>query len=224
MAHRVRSHLRIDVEAYDATIRRFIPGYEEMLARAAAAVAAARPARALDLGAGTGALSAALLAREEIGGVELLDVDPEMLEQARARLQDHGDRVTFTLRSFADPLPACQAVAASLSLHHIPTLPAKRELFERVHAALPPGGVFVNADANMPEDRAERARLFRFWADHLVASGIAEEQAWRHFDEWGEEDTYLPIDAELEALRAAGFHADQVWHTGPIGVVVARKR
>jgi hypothetical protein len=81
----------------------------------------------------------------------------------------------------------------------------------------------VNADANMPEDRAERARLFRFWADHLVASGIAEAQAWRHFDEWAEEDAYLPLDAELEALRAAGFHARQAWHTGPIGVVVATK-
>jgi SAM-dependent methyltransferase len=147
-----------------------------------------------------------------------------MLEQARARLaEDHGDRVRFTLGSFADPLPACQAVAASLSLHHIPTLGAKRELFERVHDALPAGGVLVNADANMPEDRAERARLFRFWADHLVASGIAEERAWRHFDDWAEEDTYLPLDEELAALESVGFRAASVWCRGPMNVVVARR-
>lgn len=223
MAHRVRRHLRIEIDRYDETIRRFIPGYEEMLARAAAEVARVAPERALDLGAGTGALSAAMLARPEVGRVELLDVDPEMLERARTRLARHGDRVGFTLGSYDDPLPPCDAVAASLSLHHIPTLERKRALFERVYAALTPGGVLVNADANMPADPVERERLFRFWADHLVASGIEEEQAWRHFEEWAEEDTYLPLDDELDALREVGFDAGRVWSVGPIGVVVARK-
>ena len=223
MAHRVRSHLRIATETYDEIIRRFIPGYEAMLARAAAEVAAVSPALALDVGAGTGALAAALLERSEIGRVELLDVDAEMLDQARERLGHHGDRVGFTLGSYHDPLPACDAVASSLALHHIPTLAMKRALFERVHDALPAGGVLVNADANMPEDRAGRERLFRFWADHLVASGIDEAQAWRHFEDWSEEDTYLPLEDELAALADVGFEAEQVWSTGPIGVVVARK-
>lgn len=223
MAHSVRRHLRLEIEAYDETIRRFIPAYETMLERAAAEVAAVRPALALDVGAGTGALAAALLERDEIGRVELLDVDPEMLDRARARLVRHGSRVGFTLGSYYDPLPACDAIGASLSLHHIPTLADKRGLFERVYATLSPGGVFVNADANMPDDDAERDRLFRFWADHLVASGIDETQAWRHFEEWSEEDTYLPLDDELAALRELGFDAEQVWRNGPIGIVVARK-
>ena len=39
-SHSVRRHLRVDIEEYDASIRRFIPGYETMLGEAAAAVAA----------------------------------------------------------------------------------------------------------------------------------------------------------------------------------------
>jgi tRNA (cmo5U34)-methyltransferase len=223
MSHSVRRHLRVDIDAYDATIRRFIPGYETMLEVAADAVAAASPSRVVDLGAGTGGLSEALLERPEVGLVELLDVDAEMMDQARARLGRFGDRVRFTLRSYDEPFTPCGAFAASLSLHHIPDLETKRALFARAFAALPSGGVLVNADANMPSDPAERDALYRHWADHLVASGIEEARAWEHFEEWSEEDTYLPLEEELSALRTVGFQARQVWSDGPIGVVVATR-
>jgi len=56
----VASHLGIKISEYDARIRTFIPDYEEMLRVAASAVP--RAARTiLDLGVGTGALSAACL-------------------------------------------------------------------------------------------------------------------------------------------------------------------
>ena len=223
MSHSVRRHLRLEIDAYDETIRRFIPAYETMLAVAADAVAAVGPDLVVDLGSGTGALSEVLLGRPGVGVVELLDVDSEMMDQARRRLRRFGERVRFTLRSYDEPFQPCDAFAASLSLHHISTLEAKSALYSRVFDALRPGGVFVNADANMPTSRTERDRLFRYWADHLVASGISEDRAWRHFDEWAEEDTYLPLDAELEALAQLGFEADRVWSDGPIGVVVAKR-
>ena len=223
MAHSVGRHLRLDIEAYDETIRRFIPGYEAMLDTVADAVAAVAPELVLDLGAGTGGLSEALLSRGEVGTVELLDVDPEMMGRARDRLARFGGRVRFKLVSYDEPFPACDACAASLALHHIPTLEAKSALYARAFEALRPGGVLVNADVNMPTDQHERDRLYRYWADHLVASGIAEARAWEHFDEWSGEDTYLPRDAELEELRRIGFSAACVWEDGPVGVIVASK-
>lgn len=224
MAHSVRRHLRLDVEAYDETIRRFIPGYETMLEVVAEAVASIGADLVLDLGAGTGGLSEALLSRAEVGTVELLDVDPEMMDRARSRLGRFENRARFTLRSYDEPFSRCDACAASLALHHIPTLEAKVELYARVFEALRPGGVLVNADVNMPLAEAERDRLYRYWADHLVSSGIAEARAWEHFDEWSGEDTYLPRDAEVDALSRIGFLAECVWEDGPIGVIVAKKR
>lgn len=223
MSHSVRRHLRVDIAEYDASIRRFIPGYETMLAEAAAAVAAVSPRLVLDLGAGTGALSAAILRREQVGTVELVDIDPEMLAQARIRLEPEGNRARFALRSFGDPFPTCDGVVASLALHHIPTLEAKGALFRRAASALRPGGVVVNADVTMPAEPDARDAGFRTWADHLVASGIEERRAWEHFAEWAAEDTYFPLEEELRLLREAGLDARCVWREGPSTVLVGTK-
>ena len=223
MSHSVRAHLLLEISEYDATIRRWIPGYETMIDRAASAVASVDPRLVVDLGSGTGALAEAILEHESVGRVELLDIDPEMLAQARTRVARFDDRARCTLRSFDDPLPECDAFSASLSLHHIPTIQAKRELFARAFAALRPGGVLVNADATMPSNEADRAPLYARWVEHKVANGVEESRAWEQFDEWAEEDTYLPLSEELVALRKVGFEAVQIWSDGPIGVVVARK-
>lgn len=223
MSHSVRRHLHVEIEAYDAAIRRWIPGYQAMLAEAAAAVASVSPAHVLDLGAGTGALSAAILAHATVGRVELLDVDPEMLDQARTRLSAAGDRARFTLGSFGDALPACDAAAASLSLHHIPRMEDKAALYRRVFDALSPGGVFANADIMMPADPGGRDAAFAAWAAHMGRSGIAEAQARAHFEDWSGEDTYHPVEDELAALAAAGFEAGVVWRDEPSMVVVARR-
>lgn len=224
MSHSVRRHLRLAVEEYDASIRVFVPGYEDMIRTAADAVAAVEPSLALDLGAGTGALSEALLERPGVGVVEVVDVDGEMLAGARSRLARFGDRARFALRSFHAPLPRCGAVAASLSLHHVPALDEKAALYRRIFLALSPGGVFVNADVTMPEPGPRRDGSYREWADHLVASGVPEERAWRLFDEWALEDTYFPLEDELRLLGEAGFEAERLWSRGVSTVVLARKR
>ncbi len=223
MSHSVRRHLRVAIHAYDATIRQFIPGYEEMLRTAAREMAPAAPGRVLDLGAGTGALAEAILETSQSGTVELVDVDAEMLKQAETRLARFGSRARFTEASFLEPLPRCDGVAASLALHHIPELDAKRALYRRIHDTLEPGGVFVNADATMPAEPAARAATWRGWADHMISHGIEEQRAFEHFEEWSEEDTYFPLEDELAAVAAAGFEAECVWIEVGIAVVVGRK-
>ena len=223
MSHSVRRHLRVEIEAYDKTIRAFVPAYEEMLARAADAVAETKPKKVIDLGAGTGALAQAVLQRCKEARVELIDADAEMLEQARERLAPFAARVQYTVRAFQDPLPACDAVVASLALHHVPTMTEKRTIFGAIHVALRPGGVFVNADATMPTDPSARQAEYETWAAHLVSCGIAEERAWSHFEEWSDEDTYFPLKDELAALTDAGFDAACLWRVVPVTVIKATK-
>lgn len=224
MSHSVRRHLHLEIDEYDEIIRQFIPGYDQMLEQVARAVALRGPERVLDLGAGTGALSEAILQKCGDSVVELVDVDDEMLARARIRLQRFGERVRLRRKSFYDTLPRCDAVAASLALHHVPDLDAKARLFGRIHEALAPGGVFVNGDATMPDDASCRAADYAAWAAHMVSRGIPEERAYRHFDEWSGEDTYFPLERELEAMTRAGFDARCVWSRIPISVLVGRKR
>lgn len=227
MSHRVRHHLGVEIHAYDDAIRRFIPGYDTMLRVAAEEVATVRPAQVLDLGAGTGALSRAILERADADGlktkVALIDVDEEMIGQARGRLASFADRTSFRRQSYHDALPACDAAASSLALHHVPEIGEKRRLYERIFAVLRPGGVFVNADAVVPVEPRERDATYEAWAAHMVAGGISRERAFEHFAEWAKEDTYQSLSDELAAVAAAGFEATCPWRAGPVSVVVGRK-
>ena len=224
MSHSVRIHLRLEIDAYDETIRRFIPGYEEGLARAARKIAAVRPTLVLDLGAGTGALSEAILEHEGVGVVEAIDVDAEMLDRAHIRLKRFGDRARFRECSFDAPLPVCDAVAASLALHHVPKMERKRALYKRIFQALRPGGLFVNADVTMSADTMVREQCYRIWAAHLVSCRIEERRAYEHFEEWAVEDTYFPLDDELAALCEAGFYAECAWRDQPYTLLIGSKR
>ena len=207
MAHSVKRHLDVDADAYDVQIRRFIPDYDDMLATGVELLAALAPAEAhvLDLGGGTGALSAAVLAGLPGARVTLLDVDTAMLGEARRRLVPFGDRVEFVEASFLDPLPAADAVVASLALHHVHDLAAKTDVYRAIHEALPPGGAFLNLDAAITEDPRLNALTFDQWAAHMAKHGISDAEARRHFAAWAGEDRYFPLDAELAALRRAGF-------------------
>ena len=222
MNHSVRRHLRLEVETYDQSIRTFIPGYEEALRRAAEAVAAEHPRTVLDLGAGTGALSEAILMHCETAVVELLDVDAEMLAAAKVRLERFGGRARFREASFLDPLPPCDAAVASLALHHVSEMADKTRLYGRILKALSPGGVLVNADVTMPASGAQRTADYAKWAAHLVFCGIDEERAWAHFEEWAGEDTYFPLEDELQAMRSAGFEASCAWRDIPNTLLVGR--
>src|SRR3984957_6716739 len=125
--HSVKRHLDVDADGYDVQIRRLIPHYDEMIATGVELLAALAPsdAHVLDLGGGTGALSAAVLDGLPGARVTMLDVDREMLAEARRRLARYGYRVEFQAGSFLDPLPAADAVVASLALHHVHDLATK---------------------------------------------------------------------------------------------------
>ena len=92
--HRVAGHLGVAADDYDRTIRTFIPGYERMLATVVHWLDGRVPAGGLvvDLGAGTGALSAAILAALPDVRVQLVDIDPNMLEVAATRCAAYRDR------------------------------------------------------------------------------------------------------------------------------------
>jgi tRNA (cmo5U34)-methyltransferase len=224
MAHSVKRHLDVDAGAYDVEIRRFIPHYDDMLATGVELLAALAPpaAHVLDLGGGTGALAAAVLRGLPEARVTVLDVDRAMLDEARRRLAPFGDRVEFCEGSFFDPLPAADAVVASLALHHVHDLDAKTELYGAIHATLAPGGVFLNLDAAITEEPRLNALTFGRWAAGMAEHGITAVEARGHFAAWASEDRYFPLDEELAALRRAGFgEVECFWRRGGTAICCA---
>jgi tRNA (cmo5U34)-methyltransferase len=224
MVHSVKRHLAVDADAYDVEIRRFIPHYDEMLATGVELLASLAPpvAHVLDLGGGTGALSAAVLRGLPEALVTVLDVDRAMLDEARRRLAPFGDRVVFREGSFFGLLPAADAVVASLSLHHVHDLGIKTDIYRAIHAALTPGGVFLNLDAAITEDPRLNTLTFDRWAARMAERGITDPEARSHFAAWAKEDRYFPLEAELAALRRAGFaEVECFWRRGGTAICCA---
>jgi tRNA (cmo5U34)-methyltransferase len=222
--HSVRQHLDVDAHGYDVQIRRFIPYYDDMLATGVQLLAALAPAsgHVLDLGGGTGGLSAAVL--EGLPGVRVtvLDVDRDMLGEARRRLSGYGERVAFKEGSFLDPLPSADAVVASLALHHVHDLETKTDLYRVIYDALSRGGVLLNLDAAVSEDARLNALVFDRWAQRMGEHGITDSQARGHFAAWADEDRYFPLDVEMGALREAGFdEVECFWRRGASAITCA---
>lgn len=226
--HRVLDHLGLLARDYDVAIRRYIPRYDEMIATAVSLV----KGEVVDLGTGTGALAAAILEAQPGARVRLVDIDPAMLDAARARVAHAGDRAELVHASF-DPdgrsaaglpnlwsqLPAVDAFVASLALHHVPELERKRALYARVREALRPGGRLVIADATVHEHGPERDIAFATWSAWMAQHGIAQAEADALFAKWAGEDRYYPLATELRLLAEAGFARPECfWKYGPMAV------
>jgi tRNA (cmo5U34)-methyltransferase len=221
MAHSVSDHLHVTIADYDRFIRTVIPHYETMRAVQLELLIRCLPSdgRVIDLGGGTGALARAVAEKFSGVRVEIWDTDPAMLEVARERCTAFGDRVQFVERSFAEPLPACDAVVACIALHHVKDMAAKAKIYANIFQALLPGGIFANADCVMSEMPALRTASYEGWTKFMTEQGLSSAEAQQQFAEWAKEDYYPPLATELRLLAEAGFaEPDCFWRTAPFTV------
>ena len=106
-------------------------------------------------------------------------------------------------------------MVASLALHHVHDLDTKTALYRAIRDTLPPGGVLLNLDAAVTEGARLNGLVFDRMAARMADHGIGDDEARGHFAAWADEDRYFPLDAELGALRDAGFdEVECFWRRG----------
>ncbi len=179
-------------EDFYGTIARLIPrGPREELA-------------VLDLGAGTGLVSAVIRAAFPQSAITAVDQSAGMLQRLRERFKDDS-RVTAELLDYsAGPLPRGQDIIVSaLSIHHLDDA-GKQRLFRMVLECLRPGGLFINADLVRGASERVEERYQRLWREHLEASGISRRELEGIYQRM-QYDLTAPLEAQLIWLRASGF-------------------
>ena len=190
---------------YNALRRRLVPELDAFYGTAADLLALRGRAveRVLDLGAGTGILSAHVTARHPDAELVLLDGAAPMLAQARRLLAPR--EVSLVVADLRDGLPRgpFDAVVSALAIHHLDDA-EKRELNARVFEALAPGGVFVNAE----QVRGPTAWLERHqhaaWLAACRREGASEEELAAALGRMAA-DRHVDTETQLRWLHEAGY-------------------
>jgi trans-aconitate methyltransferase len=204
-------------ETWAAVMRGFVPGlgtFEQTLYRCAEAALGHTPQRILDLGGGPGVLAEGMARRWPQAAVTVLDLDPVLLELARAALPAnvhvrHGDLASASWA--ADTGRGHDLIVIVMTLHYLPAAQA-RAVYRNALDALAPGGLLVVADL-MPDDGITSLMNALDPADEEAAAELAWAQWW---SELAEIDALQPHFARRAAIlrdRApADFIAPASWH------------
>ena len=161
---------------YDSTRRQLVPCFDDFYRTALDLIPFAAKAmiRVVDLGAGTGLLSALVAATFPNATLVLIDVSTEMLARARERFAATPQRFEYCVGDLASvELPPCDVAISALAIHHLDDA-QKADLFRRVSDALQPGGIFINADQVLGPTSATEARNRDMWRRHARAAGATE--------------------------------------------------
>lgn len=141
------AHIDQQVDVLDLDAELFAPHLHAVTARLAD-LAGPGVAHVVDIGAGTGNGTFALLARFPAAAVTAVDSSPDMLDRLSARVRERGlaDRVRTVRADAAAGLPGIEpadVVWASASLHHVDDPAAA---LAGIRAVLRPGGVLAVAE------------------------------------------------------------------------------
>ncbi|MCX6021691.1 MAG: methyltransferase domain-containing protein [Chloroflexi bacterium] len=211
---------------YDSLRRILIPCFDDFYRTAVEQLPfpADSPIEVLDLGAGTGLMSAWVRAAFPNARLTLADIADAMLERARERFEDDTIGVRFIALDYAESplIGRYDAVVSALSIHHLEG-PAKAALFRRVFAALKPGGVFVNADQALGATPELERRYREAWLRQVQENGVPPEELHNALERM-KFDRMSPLADQLAWLEDAGFENVDCWFKDYSFVVFSGER
>ncbi|MEL7464469.1 MAG: class I SAM-dependent methyltransferase [Pseudomonadota bacterium] len=215
---------------YDRSRRRLIPCFDDFYGAPTRILAEANlsPRRCLDLGAGTGLMTAIMLGSIAPESVVLFDRSAEMLARAAA-IPANG----AVIRTVVGDMPEVlgdgieagdfDAIWSSLAIHHLDGA-GKRALFARLHDLLAPDGVFINADQSLGRTPTQETSYRANWLTEVRRLGAPEADIEKALERM-KEDRMDPLDDQLRWLEDAGFEDVGCWYQNwSFNVYSGRKR
>lgn len=207
-------------EEYDLNRKVLIPCFDDFYGSAVRLVKIIDKTapKILDLGIGTGLLSALVL--DEIPDAQItgIDISENMLVQAKNRFKGRVELVAANYLT-GDIGSGYDAVISSLSIHHL-DCKDKAKLFYNVYDSLNVGGVFVNADQVKGDSNKIECMYRDVWYEQMRMRGITEELLAAS-EERMKEDQMSTLTEQLQWLKDAGFVDVNCWYKNFIFTVYA---
>ena len=211
--------------AYDAQRRWIIPGFDNFYEAAIWATEwPGQSPKILDIGAGTGLLSALLLQKYPLCTLTLLDISEKMLDVARERFSGR-ENVGYLAQDYRRKVFSGRydIICSALSIHHLEH-EEKSDLYRRIYRALNNEGIFVNAEQVEGESAWQQERNFRYWDEFVLNGPLQTDQIKEAMGRRDRLDKMEKLSVQLEWLRLCGFSdVDVVYKNRSFAVFMGRK-
>ncbi|MBK8294491.1 MAG: class I SAM-dependent methyltransferase [Solirubrobacterales bacterium] len=209
---------------YEVARNRLIPPFEDFYGTAVEAINLAGPdvSRVIDLGGGTGMLTAMVRDAFPRAQVTLFDGASLMIEKAKEMYGE--ERITYVEGDLYGDLPPgpWDAVVSALAIHHL-TDDGKKHVFESAFEFLRPGGIFVNAE-HILGPTAQMDHEYRHWHEKCARHNGINDEEWHQAEDRMLADHLSPLAIQLEWLTEAGFEdVDILFKDHGFAVLFGRK-
>ena len=198
---------------YDANRPQLVPDFESFYGALIEQVIFPKdtPPRVLDLGAGTGLLTALLHQRFRKAEFLVTDISDNMLAIAKERFA--GKPQIKLLNRDNRNIPETNyfdVIVSALSLHHL-SHSEKADVYRDCFKALKPGGKLINADQVLGTTQTEERIFEETWLSEVQATGLSEiviKEAQIRM----KEDRNARLSDQLDWLQTAGFQRVECWY------------
>ena len=179
----------------------------------------------VELGVGTGELTAEVLRRFPEAGVEAIDLSAKMLEVAGQKLLPYKDRVNLIHSDFGtyEFMREYDLAISSMALHHLPDKD-KLKLMKSIHRSLKEEGVFLFGDLIQSPSSYLDKKFFRIWKNYLRFNGLSRDEIETRVKGHLNNDLPATLPEILHWMKEAGFRdVDCLWKYFNHAVVVGIK-
>jgi tRNA (cmo5U34)-methyltransferase len=190
---------------YDEQRKKFIPCFDDFY-RVSVSVASANVENPeiLDIGAGTGLLSAFLMERYPEASFTLIDISEKMLDVAKDRFRGNSNVkyivADYSKYQFAEKY---DMVVSALSIHHLKD-EEKKEIYKKSYSLLKQNGILINADQVYGETLFIENLNKKIWRQYIEDSGLPEEEILAGYERI-KLDKESTLHQQMNWLKEAGF-------------------
>jgi len=158
----------------------------------------------LDLGSGTGLLTASIISVFPHATATCMDLSEKMLEKAQERFS-LNKRVNFLIWDYSQStLPGeYDLIVSAMSIHHLSD-DEKKSLYQRAFDALKREGAFINADLVKGETDTIEQKYQDMWMNWIHKAGLSKNELSKIIDRM-QYDKPSSLIIQLQWLKETGF-------------------